>query len=114
LIIETFRLFVDNTQCKHIFFAGCNNAAYLDLLGPYQDTADRVTLIKAPSLIPEYKSLGYPMEELPSVFRCTALSGISIPTFTPKGPTALTANPPVCKFFQKVFLETSLTRLLFY
>ena len=35
LALEMFRLFIDNSQCKHIFFAGCHDTGYLSLLTPY-------------------------------------------------------------------------------
>ncbi|CRG89670.1 hypothetical protein PISL3812_06709 [Talaromyces islandicus] len=45
-IREMFRLFAENSQCKHIFFAGCHDVGYLSLLIPYRGKADRVTLLK--------------------------------------------------------------------
>jgi hypothetical protein len=79
---ETFRLFADSGQCKHIFFAGCHDTGYLSLLMPYRGKADRITLIKAASFSPEYYSLELPVEELPAVFRSTSLDG------NPLGPAA--------------------------
>lgn len=71
--IELFRLFIDNSQCKHIFFAGCHDNGYLSLLTPYINKMDRITLIKAAQLSPEFRNLGLRIEEFPSVFRTSPL-----------------------------------------
>lgn len=70
---EMFRLFIDNSQCKHIFFAGCHDNGYLSLLTPYINKMDRITLVKAAHLSPQFRDLGLRIEEFPSVFRTTSL-----------------------------------------
>src|SRR5450432_797956 len=96
-----FRLFADNSQCKHIFFAGCHDAGYLSLLTPYRGRVDQITLIKAASFHPEYHALDLPVVELPFVFRSTALNGS---TLTPANKHVLSSNTKekVNKSSQKV------------
>ncbi|KAH8432720.1 zinc finger CCCH domain-containing protein [Aspergillus melleus] len=113
-IREMFRLFADNNQCKHIFFAGCHDAGYLSMLTPYRGKSDRITFIKAASFHPEYAKLDIPVRELPAVFMNTNPTGTQIgngnghagvgPAFnnhtSPKNvPTA--PSRPICKHFQK-------------
>ncbi|RAQ45430.1 hypothetical protein AFGD_005775 [Aspergillus flavus] len=94
-IREMFRLFADNNQCKHIFFAGCHDAGYLSLLTPYRGKADRITLIKTASFHPEYDKLGLPVRETSAVFTSTSAS-------PPVGGNNITtATRPVCRHFQK-------------
>ncbi|KAE8355673.1 hypothetical protein BDV28DRAFT_162611 [Aspergillus coremiiformis] len=93
-IREMFRLFADNNQCKHIFFAGCHDAGYLSLLTPYRGKTDRITLIKSASFHPEYEKLDLLVRELPAVFTSTSPSPMG-------GNIAATATRPVCKHFQK-------------
>ncbi|KAH8698469.1 hypothetical protein BGW36DRAFT_339586 [Talaromyces proteolyticus] len=106
-IREMFRLFADNSQCKHIFFAGCHDVGYLSMLTPYRGKSDRVTLLKAASFHQEFENLNLPIRELPSCFRSTplndALNSISLPT---KGKLDMktlpyTPKPKVCKFYPK-------------
>ncbi|KAL1983837.1 hypothetical protein VTN96DRAFT_9838 [Rasamsonia emersonii] len=92
---ETFQLFVDNNQCKHIFFAGCHDVGYLSLLTPYQGKADRVTLIKAASIQPEFESLDLPIREIPSVFRSTPIAS-SNTTFS-----RTNGKSKICNYYQK-------------
>ncbi|RDW74537.1 zinc finger CCCH domain-containing protein [Aspergillus mulundensis] len=98
---EMFRLFADNQQCKHIFFAGCHDTGYLSLLTPYRGKTDRITLIKAASFHHEFDGLDFAVRELPGVFMSTQFGGSHIPAPIP--PTA-PANPPapkVCAHYQK-------------
>lgn len=111
-ITETFRLFADNSQCKHIFFAGCHDAKYMHLVSPYRNTTDKVTLIKGPSVVPMFGTLGLPMEELPSVFRCTKIEENSPAVSTAKHSQASSNNVAVCKFFQKVLFYQALVRIV--
>ena len=89
-------MFVENNQCKHIFFAGCHDSGYLSLLTPYVGKSERITLLRAASFHPEFESLGLPIREVPSVFMSTPLGGTHVPS-TPATPTR-----PICKHFQKV------------
>ena len=41
-----WRLFVENSQCKHIYFAGCHDVGYINELTPYQSSRDKITLIR--------------------------------------------------------------------
>ncbi|OJD30736.1 zinc finger ccch-type protein [Diplodia corticola] len=84
-IEETFRLFAEAGQCKHIFFAGCHDTRYIPLLSPYLGKADKITLIKAPAHQPEYHSLDLPVEKFSSVFRDAPLPGWTPSTAATKG-----------------------------
>ena len=94
--VEMFRLFADNSQCKHIFFAGCHDTGYLSLLTPYRGKGNQITLIKAAAFNPEYITLGLPVVDLPSVFRSTIITSADKPALSTN------VNEKVCKFFQKV------------
>ncbi|RHZ47716.1 zinc finger CCCH domain-containing protein [Aspergillus thermomutatus] len=100
---EMFRLFADNSQCKHIFFAGCHDTGYLSLLTPYIGKRNRITLLKAASFHPEFKTLDLPIREMPDVFMSAPLgeSQPTAPTPTPAATFASPARAPVCKHFQK-------------
>lgn len=101
-----FRLFADNNQCKHIFFAGCHDAGYLSLLTPYRGKADRITLIKTASFHPEYDKLGLPVREISAVFKSTSAS-------PPVGGNNITtATRPVCRHFQKVTYQNHLVNTI--
>ncbi|QDS75291.1 hypothetical protein FKW77_001220 [Venturia effusa] len=89
-IRELFRLFIDNSQCKHIFFAGCHDNGYLSLLTPYINKMDRITLIKAAQLSPEFRSLGLRIVEFPSVFRTSPLDAMVYPKYNNNGPAPST------------------------
>ncbi|KAK8152911.1 hypothetical protein BKA80DRAFT_314074 [Phyllosticta citrichinensis] len=72
---ETFFLFAESTQCRHILFAGCHDARYMPLLSPHLGRSDRVTLLTAGKSASEYQSLGLSQVELGPIFR----GGISVP-----------------------------------
>ena len=99
--LEMFRLFADNNQCKHIFFAGCHDSGYSNLLTPYRGRTDRITLLKGAGFHSEYERLDLPVRELPSVFMSTSLGGngsmISNHTASPSN-----TSRSICKHFQKV------------
>jgi hypothetical protein len=122
MVVETFRLFVESSQCKHIFFAGCHDTSYLSILTPYKNNLDRVTLIKSAGFINDFKSLALRIEEFPSVFRSTPLDG-----YTNGNKTHIVNKPPVptgpngahqevkatCVFFVKVtILSISIRTIL--
>ncbi|KAL2857288.1 hypothetical protein BJY01DRAFT_231040 [Aspergillus pseudoustus] len=96
-IREMFRLFADNNQCKHIFFAGCHDTGYLSLITPYRGKADRITLVKAASFHHEFDRLDLPVRELPSVFMSTQTAGNRAPSPTISIPTA----PKICPYYQR-------------
>ncbi|PYH43453.1 uncharacterized protein BP01DRAFT_424782 [Aspergillus saccharolyticus JOP 1030-1] len=105
-IREMFRLFVDNNQCKHIFFAGCHDAGYLNLLIPYSGRTERITLLKAASFYHQYNTLNLPIRELPQVFMSTELPGIHTrdsPSQVPIQSQIIPPSPsrPVCRHYQK-------------
>ncbi|KAG2412979.1 hypothetical protein HFD88_010538 [Aspergillus terreus] len=97
-IREMFRLFADNNQCKHIFFAGCHDTGYLSLLTPYRGKSDRITLLRAAGFHAEFERLGLPIKELPEVFPSHNLMA---PTTTPIPTQPAAQSRPVCKHFQK-------------
>ncbi|EME86585.1 uncharacterized protein MYCFIDRAFT_97817, partial [Pseudocercospora fijiensis CIRAD86] len=108
-----FRQFVDNAQCKHIFFAACHDVGYISELTPYMSNRDRITLVRGNGIHPEFIKLGFPIEHFPYLFRATPLTPDG-PTFTKtvisppppaplgnhnSGPSA--DNGRVCGFYQK-------------
>ncbi|PKX97242.1 zinc finger CCCH domain-containing protein [Aspergillus novofumigatus IBT 16806] len=102
-IREMFRLFADNSQCKHIFFAGCHDTGYLSLLTPYIAKRNRITLLKAASFHLDFKTLDLPIGEMPEVFMSAPLGERQPPASAPSPTTAFASAPraPVCKHFQK-------------
>ena len=75
---ETFRLFIDNNQCKHIIFGGCHDAGYLTFLDTYKLTekGSKITLLRSvaePHILTQFKSLGFKLANFMSVFRTTSL-----------------------------------------
>ena len=70
---EMLRLYAENAQCKHIYFAACHDAGYVSQLTPYRGHSDRFTLIRTSGLHfhDEFTKLGLGIEELPGVFRAT-------------------------------------------
>lgn len=95
-----FRLFADNSQCRHIFFAGCHDSGYSNLLTPYRGRTDRITLLKAANFHSEYERLGLPVRELPALFMSTPIGGTGSPSN--HTPSMSTTSRPICKHFQKV------------
>ncbi|OJJ99112.1 hypothetical protein ASPACDRAFT_29631 [Aspergillus aculeatus ATCC 16872] len=105
-IREMFRMFADNNQCKHIFFAGCHDAGYLNLLTPYRGRADRLTLLKAAGFHNQYNTLDLPLRELPEVFMSTPFAGVHAresPSQSQIQSQIILPSPsrPVCKHYQK-------------
>ena len=98
---EMFRLFADNNQCKHIFFAGCHDVGYLSLLTPYRGKADRITLLRGASFHREYETLNLPIWEIPSVFVSTPLS-TPVPSAPANSNGSTAPSRPVCMHWQKV------------
>lgn len=90
-----FRLFADNSQCKHIFFGGCHDTGYLSLLTPYIGRRDRITLLRAGSFHSEYETLDLPIAELRSVF-------VTSPAVVPGGPAPPAPKTVICTHYQKV------------
>ncbi|KAH7109140.1 hypothetical protein EDB81DRAFT_834566 [Dactylonectria macrodidyma] len=69
------RLYADNAQCKHIYFAACHDVGYVADLTPYRGNTELFTLIRTSSqrFHDEFNKLSMNTEELPGVFRATAL-----------------------------------------
>lgn len=108
-IREMFSLFAENSQCKHIYFAGCHDVGYLSLLTPYQGNRDRITLINTAAFHPQFATLDMKVEEFPRVFRYNAIDSNASTRSVPAGLSAMVHRPqseelskPVCFFFQKV------------
>ncbi|THW40676.1 hypothetical protein D6D21_06710 [Aureobasidium pullulans] len=75
-IREMFRLFIENNQCKHIFFAGCHDTGYLNLLTPYIGKNDKITLVHGSSFSPEFNRLGLNIDSLNGLFHNNPLDGL--------------------------------------
>lgn len=82
------RLYAENAQCKHIFFAACHDAGYVSELVQYRNNRDRFTLVKTSGLYfhDEFNKLGLGVEQLPGVFRPT---GSAMDAIYPKPPQPL-------------------------
>lgn len=90
------RLYAENVQCKHIFFAACHDAGYVSELTPYRNHRDRFTLIRTPGLYfhDEFTKLGLGVEELPGVFRPV---GSAMDAIYPKPPQPLSHSNNINK-----------------
>jgi hypothetical protein len=108
-----FRQFVDNTQCRHIYFAGCHDVGYINELLPHKNNREKITLVKNYATHPEFTRLGMRLEDFPGIFRTTPVDPSSVPTQSYKAPPptpskipASTATPEQtkakpCFFYQK-------------
>jgi hypothetical protein len=107
-----FRQFVDNTQCRHIYFAGCHDVGYINELIPYKNNRDKITLVKNYATHPEFTRLGMRLEDFPGIFRTTPVDPSSAPSHSYKAPPTpaktlvSTATPEQtktkpCFFYQK-------------
>lgn len=110
-----FKLFVNNGQCKHIYFAACHDGGYIDDLMPYASHRERITLVRNAAFHPQFAKLGLRIEEFPGIFRTTPLEGQAMPmpfSGSPavKGPTAPSSvnvannaepDAKACVFFSK-------------
>jgi len=69
------RLYADNAQCKHIYFAACHDVGYITDLTPYTGNASKFTLVRTPGIRfhDEFTKLGMPIEEFRGSFRHTPL-----------------------------------------
>lgn len=112
-IREMFRLFVENNQCRHIFFAGCHDTGYLNLLTPYIGKSERITLLRGSSFSPEFSRLGLDVDDLNGLFNSNPLEGLDArrsiykaptaqakPTIIPNGhPGSVSDNAPICTHY---------------
>ncbi|KAL4885774.1 hypothetical protein BJY04DRAFT_116896 [Aspergillus karnatakaensis] len=90
-IKATFAFFAKNSQCRHIFFAGCHNSQYIPLLKPFHGQTGRVTLLKAADFQSEYENLDLNVRELKEVF-------MSKPTSEGPGSPTPPAFPNICSY----------------
>ncbi|KAI6790124.1 hypothetical protein KC361_g8112 [Hortaea werneckii] len=74
-----FRQSVNNSQCKHIFFAGCHDTGYISELAPYSSERERITLVGSGTFHHEFVKIGPRIENFPMLFRPTSLKGDSVP-----------------------------------
>ncbi|KAK7757078.1 hypothetical protein SLS62_001096 [Diatrype stigma] len=81
------RLYAENSQCKHIYFAACHDVGYIAELTPYRGNRERFTLVSTTSLQfhSEFQRLAMNIEELPTVFRTIPLDSTST-YYRPGGP----------------------------
>ena len=103
-----FRQFVENAQCRHIYFAACHDVGYLAELTPYSGNRDRITLVRTPAFHYEFSKLGMRVEDFPNIFRTMPLDGQpstikAIPTRMLEPPNASNVDGAqrICPFFQK-------------
>ena len=103
-----FRLFAENAQCKHIYFAGCHDVGYISELTPYVNNRDRITLVRSTSFHPEFTKLGLRTENFSNIFRLTPLDSFAqtpsktLPTRTTgKDTSSANDTATVCKFYQR-------------
>ena len=67
-----FNLFTNNTQCKHLIFGCCHNAAYaaaLESYGRNPITVSNITLLKSYETSTYFDALPFDFVEFPRVFR---------------------------------------------
>ena len=105
-----FRQFVDNTQCRHIYFAGCHDVGYINELIPYRNNREKVTLVRNYATHPEFTKLGMRLEDFPGIFRNTPVEPPNVqpynaPIPATKAPsisnTAEQSNAKLCYHFTK-------------
>ncbi|KAJ6439215.1 protein kinase domain-containing protein [Purpureocillium lavendulum] len=73
------RLYANNAQCKHIYFAACHDEGHIAELLSYTEIANRCTLIRTPSLPfhERFLKLNMNIEEPAGIFRTSALNSSS-------------------------------------
>lgn len=71
------RLYAENGQCKHIYFAACHDVGYISELTPFTGNSSKFTLIDTPGIRfhDEFTKLGMGIEEFRNVFRHSAIDG---------------------------------------
>ncbi|KAL9053549.1 MAG: hypothetical protein Q9162_004716 [Coniocarpon cinnabarinum] len=75
-IKEMFKLFVNNSHCRHLVFGGCHDNGYIPNLNPYRKdpaVTSRLTLLETTPAEWQYRELGFDVTRFPSVFRNTPL-----------------------------------------
>ncbi|KAH6847680.1 hypothetical protein B0I37DRAFT_341873 [Chaetomium sp. MPI-CAGE-AT-0009] len=73
------RLYADNSQCKHIYFAACHDVGYISELTPFMGNSSKFTLINTPGVRfhNEFTKLGMGIEEFRAAFRHSPLDGFT-------------------------------------
>jgi len=72
-----FKHFLNNFQCRKIFFAGCHDNGYLHELREHvgdPDAKERIVLLETTPAEPGFVALGFPMIRLDTVFRSEPLA----------------------------------------
>ncbi|KAK4143462.1 uncharacterized protein C8A04DRAFT_12389 [Dichotomopilus funicola] len=89
------RLYADNSQCKHIYFAACHDVGYISELTPYMGHSSKFTLIDTPSVRfhDEFHKLGMGIEEFRSVFRHAPLDSSAAYRSVSNGSNASPVKP---------------------
>ncbi|KAJ4389633.1 hypothetical protein N0V93_007105 [Gnomoniopsis smithogilvyi] len=118
------KLYAENAQCKHLYFAACHDAGYVSELTQYRNQSDRFTLIQTPGLYfhEEFRKLGLGIEELQGVFRPSGSAMDAVypkPFQTPhngstKATPIMAASTPASKSQQTGKTESSGTLCPFY
>ncbi|KAL2135303.1 hypothetical protein VTI74DRAFT_9071 [Chaetomium olivicolor] len=86
------RLYADNSQCKHIYFAACHDVGYISDLTGYMGKSSKFTLVNTPGIRfhDEFTKLGMGIEEFRGVFRHAPLDG----TVPYRPPSSVTNSKP--------------------
>jgi hypothetical protein len=93
-----FRQFVDNTQCRHIYFAGCHDVGYINELIPHRNNRDKVTLVRNYATHPEFTKLGLRIEDFPGIFRTTPIDASIVQPY--KAPITANKAPSMSDNFE--------------
>ncbi|KAL9562268.1 hypothetical protein ACKAV7_013351 [Fusarium commune] len=103
------RLYADNAQCKHIYFAACHDVGYVSDLIPFRGNRERFTLIRTPSVLfhKEFDRLGMNVEELPGVFRHVPLTHAYA---TAQTKTALASSNNISKVVSAPYTNSTIKR----
>ncbi|KAL2151115.1 hypothetical protein VTH82DRAFT_6213 [Thermothelomyces myriococcoides] len=101
------RLYADNSQCKHVYFAACHDVGYVSELMPYMGNSSKFTLVRTPGVLfhDEFSKLDMGVEEFRSVFKYSPVNSSvthpqenNSPSSTSKtGPTAPPPPEPPAK-----------------
>ncbi|KLP03355.1 uncharacterized protein FFB20_02132 [Fusarium fujikuroi] len=103
------RLYADNAQCKHIYFAACHNVGYISNLIPFRGNRERFTLIQTPSMLfhKEFDRLSMNVKELPGVFRHVPLTYTYSTTQTK---TSLASSNNISKVISVPYTNSTIKR----
>jgi hypothetical protein len=75
-LVEMFRFYLANKQCKHIVFGGCHDTGYLTILEQYKhdiEKANRITLLETIPAQSGFYALNFKMARFSNVFRSEPL-----------------------------------------